>query len=102
LETQEWKGNVRELEHVIERAVILCESNALSLNDLPVEFHKNPALPPEDSGELSLEEYVNRAKKFYIEQTLTAVNGKKVKAAERLNVNRSYLFQLIKQLGISA
>ncbi|MDJ0839345.1 MAG: sigma 54-interacting transcriptional regulator [Acidobacteriota bacterium] len=98
LEDHDWPGNVRELEHVVERAVILCEGNRLTLDDLPFELQDRPIW--EETEAPDLEEYTNKARKYHITKVLQEVGGKKVEAAKRLGVNRSYLFQLIKQLGI--
>jgi len=38
LDQHDWKGNIRELKNVIERAIILAEDNLLNVNDLPVEL----------------------------------------------------------------
>ena len=38
LEQHEWKGNVRELRNVIERSLIVCESDELHPEDLPIEI----------------------------------------------------------------
>ena len=99
LEGHDWPGNVRELEHVIERAVILCEGDRVSLEDLPFHFHGIDPWADEET-EAGLEHFVNRTKKYYITKVLQESNGNKAEAARRLQVNRSYLFQLIKQLNI--
>lgn len=99
LENHNWPGNVRELEHVVERAVILCEGDRLRLADLPMELSGSEPWEA-DEAELSLEDYLNRARKYYIAKVLHEHGGKKVDAAKQLGINRSYLFQLIKQLGI--
>ncbi len=99
LENHDWPGNVRELEHVVERAVILCEGDRLTLSDLPLELSGEDPWEA-DEAELSLEEYLNKARKYYIAKVLKECDGKKVDAAKHLGINRSYLFQLIKQLGI--
>jgi transcriptional regulator with PAS, ATPase and Fis domain len=98
LTTYAWPGNVRELEHVIERAVILAESDRLGADDFP--FTSGPVDPVSESGPLSLEEYVRQAKKRFITRVLQENDGKKVDAAKQLQINRSHLFQLIKQLEI--
>jgi DNA-binding NtrC family response regulator len=100
LEMNEWKGNVRELEHVIERAIILCENNRLTVDDLPTEF-----IGIEQSEVIAvtsdtLEDFVNKAKKKYIERILNECEGKKLEAAKRLGIDRSYLFTLSKKLEI--
>jgi DNA-binding NtrC family response regulator len=99
LEAHNWPGNVRELEHVIERAVVLAESDRLTLQDLPFAMQGDQELDPAPAS-LSLEDYTNNARKYYIAKVLRDSDGKKVDAARKLQVNRSYLFQLIKQLGI--
>ena len=101
LENYDWKGNVRELEHVIERAVILSEGTELSIDDLPPEIKGAKAYDDLPEADLSLEDYIKQAKKRYIEKILRQCNGKKVEAANRLKINRSYLFTLIKELNIT-
>ena len=100
LERHSWPGNVRELEHVVERAIILADGPSLTQADFPFGGQNDPA----DSNEAiqSLETYVKSAKKYYITKVLRECDGKKVLAAEKLQINRSHLFQLIKQLGIDA
>jgi two-component system NtrC family response regulator len=90
---------VRELEHVIERAVILCEGDRVCLEDLPYQFHGMDPWQDEEET-VDLEQFLNRTKKYYITRVLQDCEGNKAEAARRLKVNRSYLFQLIKQLEI--
>jgi len=99
LEGHQWPGNVRELEHVIERAVILCEGDRVCLEDLPFQFHGVDPWQDEEE-EVGLEQFLNRTKKYYIARVIQESQGNKAEAARRLKVNRSYLFQLIKQLEI--
>ncbi len=101
LENHHWAGNVRELEHVIERAVILCEGGRITLTDLPFEFHGMDPWTEEQEKVESLEDYVNKTKKYYISKVLRENEGNKAEAARRLKVNRSYFFQLLKQLEIN-
>ena len=98
LEQHPWPGNVRELEHVMERAVLLCEGEKLGREDLPADWHMDQTI--EDDRDVTLEHFLNRSKKRHIEMVLQENNGKRVDAARQLGINRSYLFQLIKQLGI--
>ena len=100
LECHAWPGNVRELEHVIERAVILSEGSQLVPGDLPAEFHVE-APESEVSDTTSLEDFTNQARRRYIAKVLRDCGGVKVEAARILQINRSYLFQLIKQLGLA-
>jgi len=102
LENYIWEGNVRELEHVIERAVIMCEETTLRTADLPEGLGFETLSSEEQYEDLSLNEYLTRMKKDYITQVLRECHWKKVDAASRLGINRSYLFKLIKQLDITA
>jgi len=99
LESHDWPGNVRELEHVIERAVLLAEGPKITAGDLPFA---SPFTAVEEAPAESLEAYLQNAKKHYIAKVLRQNDGKKVDAAKQLRINRSHLFQLIKQLGIES
>lgn len=100
LESHAWPGNVRELEHVVERAVILGEGHRLEARDFP--FSQGEFEDQTGEETMSLEAYLQNAKKYYVTKILKENNGKKVDAAKQLQVNRSHLFQLIKQLGIDS
>ena len=61
LKAHDWFGNVRELENLIERAVILAESDVLTGNDLPDMLLVSPRAVPASAQEgmpLSIEEYI--------------------------------------------
>jgi Nif-specific regulatory protein len=94
-----WRGNVRELEHIIERSVILSETDKLTIDSLPDDFESEQNMDSE-STDLTLEDYLNEKKKRYIKRVLEECNGKKIDTAKRLGIDRSYLFTLIKKLEI--
>lgn len=100
LEVYSWPGNIRELEHAIERAVVLCESNQFSNKDFP--FLESP--PPFISEELfqprALQDALNEFKKQYIGKLLQHTAGNQSKAAEILKIQRTYLNRLIKELEV--
>ncbi|WP_456409092.1 sigma-54 interaction domain-containing protein [Caldithrix abyssi] len=100
LERYTWPGNIRELEHVIERAVVLSSRTVLNVTDLPEEIFGNQKEMLLSQHYESLDKFITEAKKMYIEKILKECQGKKVEAARRLKINRSYLFSLIKQLQI--
>ncbi len=102
LEAYPWPGNVRELEHAVERAVVLCDSDRLSRKDFSF-LEPTPAGSDAVSAALpspALQEAITTFKKNYIEEVLKQTGGNQKKAAEILNIQRTYLNRLIKELGI--
>jgi transcriptional regulator with PAS, ATPase and Fis domain len=98
-----WPGNIRELEHVIERASVMAASGELGLE------HFDYLLPRileavtddlTDSAGASLEEAKEQAEKQAIVKALLKANGNKTLAAEVLNIHRTVLHQKIKKYGI--
>lgn len=91
-----WKGNVRELENALQRAVILGEGPLVTAADLP------PDLTPTDSDPTAVDdlgEAVRRFEKLHIERMLRLAPDKK-EAARRLNMGLSSLYRRIAELGI--
>ncbi len=98
LMNHEWKGEIRELENVIERAVIFCNEDLISLNHLPSAFKSYSATDFADSG--SLEESVRRFEREIITRTLEKNDFNKEKCAEALQVGLSTLYRKMKELEI--
>jgi transcriptional regulator with PAS, ATPase and Fis domain len=91
-----WKGNVRELDNALQRAVILGEGPLITPMDLPPDL----APVPGDPGAVDdLAEAVKRFEKQHIERILRQTPDKK-EAARRLNMGLSSLYRRIEQLGI--
>jgi DNA-binding NtrC family response regulator len=91
-----WKGNIRELENVLQRAVILGDGPLLELSDLPPDL----AINPNDPGLVDdLGEAVRRFEKQHIEAMLRRFPDKK-EAARRLGVGLSSLYRRIAELEI--
>jgi DNA-binding NtrC family response regulator len=91
-----WKGNVRELDNALQRAVILGEGPLLTPADLPPDL-----VPQTDDPHLvnDLGEAVGRFEKQHIERVLRRVQDKK-EAARLLGVGLSSLYRRIAELGI--
>ena len=87
----DWMGNIRELENVIERAVVLTRSQLIDTADLPKPESESPeSLFAQSSEHLpTLEDFEKR----YIHFVLNKVGGKKEKAAHILGVNRRTLYR---------
>ncbi len=102
-----WKGNVRELENMIERAVILCDGDMIT----PDHFILNRQFGMESQGkngygEGTLEsvskEALRKAETQRISEALRETKGNKTKAAEILQVSYKTLLTKIKEYGIEA
>jgi DNA-binding NtrC family response regulator len=90
-----WKGNVRELANVLERAVLLCENERLRLADLSGEFAAAP-----DNGSQELSSAVERFKYQHIISVLETVNYKREQAAKLLGMSAATLYRQMDRLGL--
>jgi two-component system NtrC family response regulator len=90
LEKHPWKGNIRELKNVIERCVILSDSNELTADILPFDFNAN------EENSLTLESM----EKQHIQKVLNVAGGNKTHAAKLLDIGLTTLYQKLKDYGI--
>jgi DNA-binding NtrC family response regulator len=98
LQAYSWPGNIRELRNVIERAVLLSDQHCITIKDLHFDGHGSIGAPFLDTRLTLLE-----LEKQHIERVLQEEQGKVEKAAKRLGIPRSSLYQKIKkhQIGPS-
>jgi two-component system response regulator PilR (NtrC family) len=95
-----WKGEVRELENVIERAVIFAEGSLITKNELPGFFEqRQDALYAFDTGR-SMKEAVDEFERQYITQVLRANQFNKEATAKALKISLSSLYRKIEELNI--
>lgn len=92
----DWKGNVREFQNLIVRIITLEEGSTILPEHLPPEIRKGTSI---DFGDLK--DAVIEFKMDYISKVLESAGGNKTKAAKILNVQRSYLSRMVKDLGIN-
>lgn len=97
LEAYDWPGNVRELKNIIERAVILCDSNELDASLLPYEF--DAALPAKTTGNLSAFDLAS-VEKLHIQRVLNHTAGNRAEAARLLNIGVATLYRKLKEYGL--
>jgi len=91
----EWRGNVRELQNAIERAVTLSDER-VELAHLPQKVRETPAAIRDLTGQtMTLDELERR----YILETLDRVNDDKPRAAELLGIDLSTLYRKLKRYG---
>jgi len=96
LKAYSWPGNIRELRNVIERAVLLSDQKTITINDLHFDGHTQVGSPFLDSRLTLLE-----LEKQHIERVLMEERGRVEKAAKRLGIPRSSLYQKIKKHQIT-
>lgn len=91
----EWKGNVRELENVIERSVLLCKTNKISVQDISLKgIRKDISLfEPILEKNPTLEEL----EAYYVKRVLRDVNGSKEDAAKILGISVRTLYRWEKE-----
>jgi len=107
LTTHRWNGNVRELENVIERAVVLAQGTLLTVADLPPGFGASRSgaeigtatlahLPYAQAKKLALRAFERR----YLSAVLQRCNGNISSAARAAGVDRSNFRRLLKQYDV--
>ncbi len=90
----QWPGNIRELEHCIEKAVILAESHTLKTDD----FFLQPVSPSHQINASTLK--LDEMEESLIHQALNRNPGNVSAAADQLGISRQTLYNKMKKLGI--
>ncbi|OGQ77882.1 MAG: Fis family transcriptional regulator [Deltaproteobacteria bacterium RIFCSPLOWO2_12_FULL_60_19] len=91
-----WKGNVRELDNTLERAMILGNGEWITPADLP--GHEAP--PQEHLVDDNLEEVLKECERLHVARILEKTSGDKKRAAEMLGLSLSTLYRKMEKLGI--
>ena len=93
-----WKGEVRELENIVERAVLLSDGDMISVDDLPSRTAESSSSGYPDN----LKEATRSFEKKHIIQMLEKCENDKAKVADVLGIGLSSLYRKIDDLGIDA
>ncbi|MEJ8757436.1 sigma-54 dependent transcriptional regulator [Pontibacter sp. H259] len=100
-----WPGNIRELDHAMERAVILCDGNELHVDDFyfapgidgsPVTQNSRQAGQPLSEGDYTLE----TLEKMMVQKVLVKHSGNITHAAKELGITRTALYRRIEKHGL--
>jgi DNA-binding NtrC family response regulator len=105
LRNYSWPGNIRQLENVLERMVLMTEGTTLTVSDLPEEVVSTSGGDAAVAGATaSFKEIVRRqtqaVERELIEKALEETEGNVTRAAERLGLSRKGLQIKIKELGL--
>jgi DNA-binding NtrC family response regulator len=96
-----WPGNIRELENVIERAVILSPGEFIVPESLPANIRESsPATSIEAVKHLTLEELMDRAEKQVLLETLESFNWNRQLSARTLGISRTTLFNKMRRFQL--
>jgi two-component system NtrC family response regulator len=89
----QWKGNIRELKNCIERAVILCDTETLTEDLLPLEI-KNDEITASGTS-------LSEIEKIHIQKILLLVKGNKTRAAEMLGIGLTTLYRKVEEYKLN-
>lgn len=101
LRARSWLGNVRELEHCLERALVLSRGGVVLAEHVQQEAGLRPGDPfsaiPLEEG---MHEAVRRLERSMIVRALEASGGNRTRAAELLRINRRLLYDKLREFGL--
>ncbi|MNT37416.1 Limonene hydroxylase [compost metagenome] len=93
LHSYSWLGNIRELKNIMERAVILSDSDQLTMNELPYEILFSTDSPNGVTSTFDLA----TVEKMHIQKVLQHTKGNKTEAARLLNIGLTTLYRKIEE-----
>jgi DNA-binding NtrC family response regulator len=102
LETYPWPGNIRELQNLLERMAVLCESQNIEESDLPLEFVVAAGLRREAERETSLQAAMSAFERGFLKKTLVQNGWNRRRTAENLGIGYSTLKGKLKAYGIGS
>jgi PAS domain S-box-containing protein len=97
----DYPGNIRELENIIEHALIVCQDKIIERNHLPLALQVGISPPLPDEEKRPFEKEIEFSEKTRILDTLRKYNWNKGKTASALDINRSTLWRKMKKYNIS-
>jgi two-component system, NtrC family, response regulator AtoC len=101
----DWRGNVRELQNVIERLVVMADADTISEQDVQLEQERGlvgGVAERIESSVISLKVALQRAERHALEKALSKASGNRALAARILGVSRRALFYKLREHGITS
>lgn len=106
LRRHRWPGNLRELKNHIRRAVLFCEGDELTVNDLSASVVRSQLEPQTNGRETergwSLADRIARSERDLLEQALKANGHNRTRTAKALGISRVGLYKKLRRLGLAA
>ncbi|MDP7421543.1 MAG: sigma-54 dependent transcriptional regulator [bacterium] len=99
-----WPGNVREVENVIERALVICRGEIILPEDLPTNLTNREgrvSLDVPELGTITMNEAVETIEREMIKRALEKTGGVQTKSADLLGINRGSLIYKMKKYNLS-
>ena len=100
IKTYHWPGNVRELENILERAAVLCESERITVADLPPLVKDRTAVFQLPSENLNLNQTLEEVERALIERAMSRAHGVKAEAARLLGIKATTLLYKLEKYNI--
>ena len=100
LESYSWPGNIRELQNVVERSVLLGKNEMIGVADLPRDVTGGPSMNLPLLTNLTLKEALEEPERRIILDVLESNNWNRNATADTLGVNRTTLYKKMKKLGL--
>ncbi len=97
-----WRGNVRELQHAVEHATLVCDGDAIGIDDLPDTAVAGQQARPEGDERATYKEAREAFDRAYFEGLLRQADGNVQAAAQIAGMHRSTLYERLAKLGLAA
>jgi len=96
-----WPGNVRELISVIHRAVVMCDGDVITSDDLPLYLKSGLQLAGQPYSDITLDEAISELERNMIAEALKKCQGSQAKAAKLLGISERSMWYRVKKYEIN-
>jgi len=100
LQAYSWPGNIRELENIVERCVVITSNDTIEADDLPAYILNPKASEQKDTFDFKLEDKMDNVEMDTIVKVLQECDGNRTKAAQILGISRRSLHRKISKYNI--